>query len=333
QAKLGYDSIIKTQKQCGGDIVSGRNVPPEMLGEILTCRFKNQSIVRYQLTENGSGFGATLAEPLIHAKHPNFRPVDCKMGPDGGIYVCDWYNLIINHARLDFRDKRRDVDHGRIWRITYKDRPLVKRPKLEGIPLPDLLDHLKAPEYWTRHQTKLVLSGMDPDRVAGALKTWSRALSPDESDVDHHRVEALWAYQHVNRSDPDLLKEALRARTPEARAAAARVIRYWWPDMKDPLELLAEATQDESSRVRLEAVLSAGFIPRPEALPAALRVVDQPMDRFLEHALRLTIDGLKKHWEPALEAGALTFHKPEHAARISGQRSMAQDMALSRKMK
>ena len=45
------------------------------------------------------------------------------MGPDGAIYIADWYNPIIQHGEVDFRDPRRDVTHGRIWRVTAKGRP------------------------------------------------------------------------------------------------------------------------------------------------------------------------------------------------------------------
>ncbi len=44
------------------------------------------------------------------------------MGPDGAIYIADWYNPIIQHGEVDFRDPRRDHTHGRIWRVTAKGR-------------------------------------------------------------------------------------------------------------------------------------------------------------------------------------------------------------------
>ena len=46
---------------------------------------------------------------------------------DGAIYIADWYNPIIQHGEVDFRDPRRDYTHGRIWRVTAKNRPLVPR--------------------------------------------------------------------------------------------------------------------------------------------------------------------------------------------------------------
>ena len=94
---------------------------------------------------DGAGFSANVLSPLISSKHPNFRPVDCKIGPDGAVYVADWYNSIINHAQHDFRDPRRDHERGRIWRITHKDRPLVKKPELVGRSIPHLVGKTERP--------------------------------------------------------------------------------------------------------------------------------------------------------------------------------------------
>jgi len=69
---------------------------------------------------------------VIKSSDKSFRPVDVKMGPDGAIYIADWYNPIINHGEVDFRSPERDHTHGRIWRLTAKGRPLVARPKIAG---------------------------------------------------------------------------------------------------------------------------------------------------------------------------------------------------------
>ena len=78
--------LISTEKQCGGDLATGVHVPEEIRGQLLTCRFKSRTIIRYELIENGAGFSANVLPPLIASKHPNFRPVDCKIGPDGAVF-------------------------------------------------------------------------------------------------------------------------------------------------------------------------------------------------------------------------------------------------------
>ena len=98
------------------------------------------------------------------------------MGPDGAIYIADWYNPIIQHGEVDFRDPRRDVTHGRIWRITAKGRPLVDRPKLVGAKTEDLLEALKAPEDWTRRSARRVMQERGAEAVPPALAAWTAKL-------------------------------------------------------------------------------------------------------------------------------------------------------------
>jgi hypothetical protein len=75
------------------------------------------------ISEDGSGYASRQEVEPLKSSHVAFRPIDAKMGPDGAIYIADWYNPIIQHGEVDFRDERRDHTHGRIWRITYKGRP------------------------------------------------------------------------------------------------------------------------------------------------------------------------------------------------------------------
>ncbi len=310
--KVRLAQLIKTEKQCGGDLASGTHLPEDIRGQLLTCRFKSRTVIRYELLENGAGFSANVLEPLIASKHPNFRPVDCKMGPDGAVYVADWYNSVINHAQHNFRDPRRDHEHGRIWRITAKDRPLVKKPSLVDAPIPELLDHLKSPESWIRHQARLELSEQDHYKVSKAVNEWVENLNPNETDYEHHLVEAMWACQNVEGPSEAVLKRVMAAKDGHARAAGARVIRYWHAQLSDPVAMIAKAAGDSFPRVRMEAILSAGFIPKAEAFPAALIALDSDRDSFIDVVLPQTVKALEPYWRPALKAGMLEFAKAAH---------------------
>jgi putative heme-binding domain-containing protein len=284
-------------KYCGCEILSGRHLPEEWRGSLLTTDFRGHRVCRFTLAPEGSFYSATLQADLIRSNHPAFRPVDVKMGPDGAIYIADWYNPIIQHGEVDFRDPRRDVSHGRIWRITAKGRPLVPRPSLVNAKTPDLLEALQAPEDWTRHHARLSLKERGAS-VLPELKAWTA-----KQDKEEFRLEALWTYQALDVVEPKLLASLLQARDYRIRAAAVRVVSAWHDRLSEPLNLLAPRVADEHPQVRLEAVRALGRIPDVGAAELALKALDKPLDKYLEYSLWLTLRELGPHWLPALQAG------------------------------
>jgi putative heme-binding domain-containing protein len=239
--------------------------------------------------------------------------VDIKMGPDGAVYIADWYNPIINHGEVDFRDPRRDHSHGRIWRVTAKGRPLVDRPVIAGAPVGDILRLLKSPENYTRLQAKQELRARGASAVLPALADWVKSLRAKDADHEHDLLEALWVYQTLDTVEPELLSRLLRADDPSARAPAVRVASRWASQLPNITQLLSDAVADENPRVRLEAVRALALVPSPQSITIAARVLDKPMDPFLDYALWLTANDLKDLWLPAFQAGKLTtWAKPSH---------------------
>ncbi|TWT55341.1 PVC-type heme-binding CxxCH protein [Allorhodopirellula solitaria] len=323
------EPLISTEKQCGGDLATGTHVADDIRGQLLTGRFKSRTVVRYELIEDGAGFAAKVREPLISSRHPNFRPVDVKMGPDGAVYVADWYNSIINHAQHDFRDPRRDHDHGRIWRITHKQRPLVEKPALVDLSTESLVEQLSSPEAWTRHQARKELSERDGDQVLAAVESWVESLDPAETDYGHHLVEAMWTCQNVERVSESVLERVLTAEDGHARSAGARIIRYWHAGLSEPVAWVARAAADAFPRTRMEAVLSAGFIPRADAFAAALHSLDHPRDDAIDQALIQTTEALEPYWRPALQAGTLQFAERSHRAFVEQAAGIGLERSLS----
>ena len=293
-------------KHCGAEIVGGRHLPDSWQGSILTNDFRANRVCRFVLSDDGSGFSSREQPELLKTPHVAFRPIDVKQGPDGAIYVADWYNPIIQHGEVDFRDPRRDHTRGRIWRITAKGRPLVEKPKLADANINLLLDALKSPEDYTRQQAKRVLKERGPS-VLPILAAWTRAIDPADPQAEHLRLEALWTYQALDAPEPALLAALLRSADFRVRAAAVRVVQPWAARLSGPMALLADRVVDEHPRVRLEAVRVLASLPSAESANIAMRALDYPTDRFLDYALWLTARELAPQWLPALEAGTLDF--------------------------
>ena len=148
--------------------------------------------------------------------------------------------------------------------------PLGSQAPISRSSLSELLEHLKSPEAWTRHQARLTLSELDPDTVSAAILNWVDGLDPKDPEHAHHLVEAMWACQSVERPSEKILKLVLGSKDGNARSAGARIIRYWHGELSDPVSLLAKASSDPFPRTRMEAILSAGYVPSAEAFSAAL---------------------------------------------------------------
>jgi putative heme-binding domain-containing protein len=301
-------------KHSGLEVVSGRHLPESWLGSVITNDFRANRINRFKLEEQGSGYASKQVEDLLWTDHVAFRPVDISVGPDGAIYVADWYNPIIQHGEVDFHDPRRDQQHGRIWRIVAKNRPLVKKPQLVKASINELLEALKLPEDWTRAQAKQVLKARGAKEVIPALEKWVSGLDNKDPDYEHHLLEALWVHQSLEVVNEQLLLRLLNAERHNARAAGLRTLQFWHNKIANVPGLLTKAVADKHPQVRLEAVIALRKLQTAEAARTALSVLENPMDEFLDYALWQTTRELEPFWTKRLKAEPDFFGNPRKTA-------------------
>ena len=294
-------------KQAGLEIVSGRHLPDGWRGRFVTADFRGNRVNSFVLEDNGSGYVSRQAEDLVVSTHRAFRPVDVKMGPDGAIYIADWYNPIIQHGEVDFRDARRDRTRGRIWRVTAAGRPHVERRNLEGLGVQALLDLLGEPEQFNREHAKALLKRRGAPAVLPALNAWVERLDAGDPAQARLLLEALWVRQWLNAPDAALLDRVLRSAEPRVRAGAVRVASDWMDRVPDPLGLLTRAVTDPHARVRLEAVNALRLVGTAEADRVAATALDHPIDGNLDFALSLTMRELASTWAPRLAADPAFF--------------------------
>ena len=277
----------------GLEIVSSRHFPDEVQGDIMLCNnIGFLGIRQHSIQDDGTGYKTSFRHDLLSSSDGNFRPVDLEFAPDGSLYVIDWHNALIGHMQHNARDPNRDHEHGRVYRITYPSRPLVKPARIAGAPISTLLENLKVPEYRTRYRTRRELRAHPADQVLAALKDWTAKLDPRDPRYQHHLLEALWTSWGVNRVDLDLLHQLLKSDDFHVRAAAVRVLRYNTHLVPDHPNLLFTAATDPHGRVRLEAIIAGSWLDNPVGKKVVELASSKPLDEWTSSAARTASDRL-----------------------------------------
>jgi len=282
-------------RPCAGTgLLTSRHFPEEFQNNFLNCNVIGfQGIYRVQLYEEGAGLWGKMLEPLVVSQDPNFRPVAADVAPDGSVYFLDWHNPIIGHMQHHIRDPNRDHSHGRIYRVTYEGRPLLRPAPIAGQPIEHLLELLKEPENNVRTRAKIELGGRDTAEVLAAVQRWTQRLDPQDPAYEHHLMEALWVHQWHNVVHEGLLRRMLRSPEPRARAAATRVLSDWRTRVADALLLLRRQADDDHPLVRLQAVRAASFFQGPQALDVVFTALAHERDYYLDYVIHETLRQLR----------------------------------------
>ena len=279
------DPDHRVRPTSGLEFVSSRHFPDEMQGDFLinnTIGFLGTK--QHTLADDGTGYKSRHRQDLLVSSDNNFRPVDLEFAPDGSLYIADWHNVLIGHMQHNARDPLRDHTHGRIYRITYPSRALVEPAKIDGVSIPELLNNLKLPEYRSRYRTRNELRGRKTADVVAAVKKWVDQLDKNDPHYEHHLMEALWVTWGANQVDQQLLARMLKSEDYHARAAAVRVLRYTGHQVKNQQDLLLQAAKDPHGRVRLEAIVTASWLPEEQGLAILKAAAEKPIDDWMEVA-------------------------------------------------
>ncbi len=276
----------------GLEFVSSGHFPEEVQGDLLinnTIGFLGTKQHTMVDDPESASYESKHRLDLITSTDPNFRPVDMEFAPDGSLYFLDWHNVLIGHMQHNARDPLRDHVHGRVYRLTYPSRPLVKPAKITDATVEELLDNLKLHEFRTRYRTKRELRARDKDEVLAKLGTWVKNLDKNDSKYEHYVLEALWVTWGLNKIDKDLLKQMLNAKDFRARAAAVKVLRYAGHQIENQVELLKIAANDDNARVRLETIAASSWLDKETGLDILDEVIKKPLDDWMIQPFEATI--------------------------------------------
>jgi hypothetical protein len=127
-------------------------------------------------------------------------PVFTTVGPDGALYVVDFYRKVIEHPEWIRKDLVNDLklfnlgkDHGRIYRIVREGSPKQPKPRLNEARSPELVGHLSNPNMWWRLTAQRLLVERQDKSVIAVLETLVRNGAAAEG-----RMHALWTLEGLH---------------------------------------------------------------------------------------------------------------------------------------
>ena len=282
------------------DIIGTKALPDDIQGCALIGGYFGSVVELHRFEDAGSGFRTRQLPRLMTSSNNAFRPVDVSVGPDGAMYLADWYNPIIGHYQVSYADPKRDKSHGRIWRISSKIHAPVKQPDLAKMSEGELLEQLASDERWTRYQAKRLLFEKPRVNVLAAADAMVSGVKNEQQ-----LLEVCGVYEAHEAPRDDLLDRLLNSRDYRVRAHGARVAGMWSDRISGAREKLMKLVRDDHPRVRLEAVVAASYLADSQAVSIAVGAVDRPRDGFLDYAIRLSARSMQESWAPLLEGGQL----------------------------
>ena len=251
-------------------VYGGGLLGEEYTGKIISPNPLQSRIQVTRLEPLGSSY-KTIEEPfMVTCDDGWFRPVDLKAGPDGALYVADFYEQRISH--VDPRDTW-DRSTGRIFRVRSADwKPGLKPFDLGSASSAELVKRLESKNRWERSMARQMLALRRDRSVIPAL----RKLLTDDSQTG---LEALWALNSVGGLDAEACVVAMQSGYAPQRAWAVRL----QGDTKDkPIEsidyLLDLEKRERDPQVRSQLASTAKRLPASQALPLVGQMLTRDED-------------------------------------------------------
>ena len=243
----------------GGTGISGlefadgmeNSFPPEWKDVALLANCITSTINAVRIVRNPDG--TVTAEHLpdfLKSKDDWFRPVNMEFGPDGCLYVADWYNKIISHNELPRNHPERDKNHGRIWRIRHESQKPGKIPNLYEASNSDLVSHLKGPSLWEKRAAWHQISDRGAEELIPQL---AKLVSDNREDVIT-RIHALWSLEGLHHFDTRLMDSLTRSSDDDLRREAIRSLASFDISPSQMAGYLKDAINDPNVMVRSQAL-------------------------------------------------------------------------------
>src|SRR5262245_43301562 len=170
----------------------------------------------------GNGWRLEHLPDFIRCGDPWFRPVAIQFGPDGCLYIVDWYNKIISHNEVPRNHPERDKTRGRIWRVRHESQPARSNvPNLYKASGKDLLVHLRAANGWEVNAAWQEIA----DRRDVSLAPQLARIVMDDRQPNDLRLRALWSLEGLDKLELKHLEKFAAAKHRALRKEALRSAR------------------------------------------------------------------------------------------------------------
>ncbi|HYG73935.1 MAG TPA: PVC-type heme-binding CxxCH protein [Planctomycetota bacterium] len=259
---------ITTQKHqmaayAGLAIYDGNAFPDEYKGTLLMGNLHGSAINRDIVTKNGATYTQKNAEDFLQANDAWFMPVAQRVGPDGCLYIMDWYDRY--HCYQDaMRDSPGlDRKHGRIYRVSYKDTPRLKPFDLTKLSNDELLKLLSHANSWQRREAQRLLNERFEPALIPALQ--KMALSAD--DKTDAKTHALWLLCSQKMMDEEFHQKLLSHGDMVIRNWGVRMVGQMEKVSAPIYEKLKSLAADPAPEVRVQVAIASGRLKEPDPLP------------------------------------------------------------------
>lgn len=276
-------------------------------GNVMTGRINMNSLHN----RGGSGPQAREEPDFLIAGDPWFRPVDMQFGPDGALYVADFYNRIIGHYEVKLDHPGRDRHRGRIWKITYTDNDSRRDAGSDRKPQPLTKPTSADALFDTIRSTDFTSRMLAADRLFDSFPENAEPLARAglQDDVDTVRAHSLWILQRLGRLQADELEQAAVDKSEFVRTHVYRILRDRVESNSNELVMISGLLAEPSPIVCREAVFAASSLNDPAIIPDLLALFHRtpPADEFLRHSIRMALrdllqnDGATQQIEASLE--------------------------------
>ncbi|MEX2569029.1 MAG: PVC-type heme-binding CxxCH protein, partial [Cyclobacteriaceae bacterium] len=244
------------------------------------------------LKEDGTGFTASREHPekeFLASTDAWFRPVNMYVGPDGALYVLDYYRQIIEHPEwmaeevVNSGALYNGTDKGRIYRISPTGTaPIDWSEKLNlgtssNLSLVKLLSHKNI---WWRMTAQRMLLDRKPNEMQGDLQ---EMVSKDPNPLG--RLHALWTLHGLGQLDKDILINALKDPEPRIRENAIKIAEGFLNDHPELEKELYGLASERDPKVRFQLLCTLGFVETEKAFEIRKNLLFEDIeDRWVQLA-------------------------------------------------